>query len=271
MDRKLNYLFGFLLVFLFITAANTAQQWNILLGVILSGAFAFSAFLLQRLTLDGMFATITAGTFVLGFGGWLITLVVLFFFISSTLMTQKENPFQEEEEQAYSGRRDGLQVWANGFWLMCCLVLAAIFGKDIFLVGALAAVAVATADTWATEQGSKSSESTYLITNFTTVPPGTDGGVSFRGTSAAIAGSLSIAAAALYVFSLQLPIFLIIFVAGFFGCLFDSYFGAIFQRDNRSVTMPIWNNSFAVNNNMVNAVSTGSGALLAIIIKLLLA
>ncbi|MDZ7682519.1 MAG: DUF92 domain-containing protein [Fodinibius sp.] len=176
MDRKLNYLFGFLLVILFISAANTAQQWNVLLGILLSSAFALSAFLLQRLTLDGMFAVITAGTFILGFGGWWIALVVLFFFVSSTVITKKDSRVQEDEE-LHNGRRNGLQVWANGFWLMSCLVLAVIFNSDIFILGALAAVAVATADTWATELGSRASGATYLITNFSTVPPGTNGGV----------------------------------------------------------------------------------------------
>ena len=270
MDRKLNYLFGFLLVILFISVANTAQQWNVLLGLLLSSAFGFAAFLLQRLTLDGMFATIVAGTFILGFGGWITALLVLFFFVSSTIITNNEEHATKDEE-LHNGRRNGIQVWSNGFWLMCCLVLAVIFGDDIFVLGGVAAIAVATADTWATELGSRNPGSTYLITNFSSVAPGTNGGISLKGTAAALAGSLCIAAGALYVFSLHLPIFLSIFLAGFLGCLIDSYFGAIFQRNNRSVPLPFGNAAIGITNNSVNMISTGIGALLAIIIKLLLA
>jgi len=268
MHRKLNALFIFLLVVVFITAANTVQQWNILLGVLLSTAFALVAFLFQRLTLDGMFATAVVGTFIFGLGGLSIALVVLFFFVSSALVTGRWVP--DSEESAQQVRRDGFQVWANGFWLIVCLVLAVIFNTKLFLLGALAAIATATADTWATELGSLAPQSTYLITNFQTVSPGTDGGISLRGTTAALAGAATIGSAGLYVFSLHFYIFIVIFTAGFLGCVLDSYFGAIFQRNNRSVTLPAWDIKISIDNNLVNGISTGAGALLAVIIKLLL-
>lgn len=269
MHRKLNALFIFLLIVVFITSVNTAQQWNILLGVLLSTAFALTAFLFQRLTLDGMFATFVVGTFIFGLGGWSVALVVLFFFVSSALITGLWNA--EPEAPSQQIRRDGLQVWANGFWLIVYLVLAVIFNSEIFLFGAMAAIATATADTWATELGSTAPQSTYLITNFSIVMPGTDGGVSLRGTMAGLAGAAAIAAAGLYVFSLHFYIFICIFTAGFLGCLLDSYFGAIFQRNNRSVTLPVRDITISMDNNLVNGVSTGAGALLAVILKLLLA
>jgi uncharacterized protein (TIGR00297 family) len=269
MDRKLNYLFLFLLVVVFITAASTVQQWHVILGLILSASFSFLAFLFRRLTLDGMFASIVAGIFILGLGGWATAGVVLLFFVSSVVITG-ESPARSTNSIA-GIRRNGLQVWANGFWLMVCLVLDVVFNAGIFTIAAMGAIATATADTWATELGSKVPGATYLITDFKTVASGTDGGISLRGTTAALIGSGMIAIASIYFFSLEFYVFPCIFLAGFLGCIVDSYFGAIFQQKNSSVILPVLEKEINIDNNLVNGISTGAGALLAIILKLLLA
>lgn len=269
MHRKLNTLFIFLLIVVFITSANTTQQWNVLLGIILATAFCLSVFIIaEYLTLDGMFSAIVIGTFVFGFGGWPMAAVIVFFFLSSAFLTKSS---AKTEDSLQEVRRDGAQVWANGFWVLVCLALWVVFDQEIFILASWAAIATATADTWATELGSDSPRATYLITDFSTVSPGADGGISVRGTAAALAGAAAIAAAGLYVFSLHFYIFICIFTAGFLGCLLDSYFGAIFQRNNRSVTLPVWNKTISMDNNLVNGISTGAGALLAVILKLLLA
>lgn len=266
MDRKLNYLFSFLLVVVFILTANAEQHRAIILGLILASICSFTAFLFRQLTLDGMFAAIVIGTFVFGLGGFATAFVILLFFISSTVLS---NYSKAESFNGGDVRRDGLQVWANGFWLVLCLVLATFFNAELFLIGAMAAVATATADTWATELGDKSRRSTYLITNFCNVDPGTDGGISFKGSAAALVGSMMISAVSIYVFSLQFSVFIYIFLAGFLGCFVDSYLGAVFQQNNKSVSSPFLQEEIMVDNNLVNGISTGTGALLAIMLKLI--
>ncbi len=261
MDRKLNYLFSFLLVIVFIFAASTSQQWNIIFGLVLSATFAFLTFLFAYLTLDGMFAVIVVGTFVFGLGGWQAAVVVMLFFVSSSAISGSEQN---------GSRRDGLQVWSNGFWLVASLIGFAFVSSDIFIIAAIAAVATATADTWGTELGSNKYSSTYLITNLQNVEPGTDGGISLKGTTASLLGSLIIGAASLYVFSLQFTVFICIFTAGFLGSLVDSYFGATFQRNNDSVSFPVSQAKISIDNNLVNGISTGVGAMLAIIFKWIL-
>lgn len=268
MDRKLNYLSLFLLVVVFITSASTFQQWYIFLGLILSAVFSFFAFLFRWLSLDGMFAAIVVGTFIFGLGGWAAAGVVLLFFISSAALTSiRPDP---ADRSAHKIRRDGYQVWANGFWLVICLVLAVVFSNEIFMIGAMAAIATATADTWGTESGSRKPDSTYLITNLQTVSPGTDGGISLQGTLASLTGSVVIAGASIYVFSLEFYDFLSIFIAGFLGSIIDSFLGAIFQQNNSSVSLPVLDYKIEIDNNIVNSISTGAGALLAIILKLLI-
>ncbi len=269
MDRKLNALFLFLAVVVFITTANTAQQWNILLGVLLAGLFSLAAFAFRGLSLDGMFSAIVIGTFAFGLGGWKTAAILLLFFISSVAISDR--PKWREEHISKNVRRDGLQVWANGFWLVIFLICATVFKAPIFLVGAIATIATATADTWATELGSKNPESTYLITNFERVTPGTDGGISIKGTTAAFTAAIIISGASIYVFSLHFSVFILIFVAAILGCLMDSYLGALFQQNKRSVMLPVINEEISFSNNLVNTISTGFGGLLAIISKFFLA
>lgn len=268
MDRKLNVFFSFLLVFVFIlNAGETIDYWRILLGLLLALLFSLTAFAFRRLSLDGLFAATLVGAYIFGLGGWATTAVVLIFFISSSFFSGV-GP-RSDDAHTPEARRSGLQVWANGIWIVTCLVLALPFDHSVFLAGAIAAIAVATADTWATELRSIDSEKTYLITTFKPVEPGTDGGISLRGTLSGALGSLTIAGFSVYLFSFSLVDFFIILTAGFLGCLLDSYFGAIFQRNNRSVQIPAIHQKISITNNVVNAAATGCGAMLAIILKTL--
>lgn len=266
MDRKLNALFLFIAVVVFITVANTTQQLNILLGVLLAALFSLAAFVLRGLSLDGMFSAIVIGTFAFGLGGWKLAVVLLLFFISSVAISDRSKWRAENISQ--SVRRGGLQVWANGFWLVTFLICSTVFNAPIFLIGAIAVIATATADTWATELGSRTPDSTYLITSFEQVKPGTDGGVSIKGTTAAFVAAIMISGLSVYVFSLHFSVFILIFAAAILGCLIDSYLGALFQQNKRSVTLPIINKEITFSNNLVNTISTGIGGLLAIISKL---
>ena len=265
-DRKLNVLFGFLLVVIFIGWADPVQKLQVLAGLLLALLFSFLSFLSGKLTLDGMFAASTVGGFVFGFGGWEGAAVVLLFFLSSALLSGRWKT--RKQELSKDDRRDGLQVWANGFWLVVSFMLLPVLESGLLILSALGALAAATSDTWATEVGTRTSSRTYLVTSFRKVAKGTDGGVSFSGTLAALAGSAVLGAAGAYVFSLQLGIFICILTAGFLGSVVDSYLGAIFQQNNRSVTVPVSEDRIPVGNNAVNLVSTGIGALLTVIFKL---
>nr|WP_286668998.1 DUF92 domain-containing protein [Fodinibius salicampi] len=228
--------------------------------------FSLVAFIAGYLTLDGLFSATAAGTIVFGIGDWAAASVLIFFFVSSALITGRR------EDRSYEGvRRTGMQVWANGWSLVFFFIIAALLQAEVFIIGGLAALAVATADTWATELRSTDPNSTYLITSFEKVPPGTDGGISVKGTLWGIMGALIISMLAKYVFLLSFPVFLFIFIGGFFGCLVDSYFGATIQRNNMLVSIPLFNWQFYIDNNGVNAISTGIGAMLTIILKLLIA
>lgn len=242
--------------------------WGIIEGLLLSFLFSLAAFLLQGLSLDGMFAAIVIGTLVYGLGGWPMAVIVLLFFISSAVISETREGHSPKVSKEV--RRSGYQVWANGFWMITCLILAVILEASVFLLGGISAVAVATADTWATELRSTKPGTTYLITTLEPVTPGTDGGISLKGSAWALAGSILIAAVSVYVFSLQFGAFFFIFLAGLLGCMIDSYLGAIFQYNKRPLVISLSRKKINVGNNLVNAISTGAGALLAIILKIVI-
>lgn len=272
MDRLINHLFIFALIGVFVLDAGASEHQRIILGALFALGFCLVAFLLNWLSLDGARAGTVLGTLVFGLGGFSITFLVLFFFLSSTLISIKDKVVIEPASYNYTRqtRRDGLQVWSNGFWFSIFLMMGFVFEAEVFWVAAISALATATADTWATELGSRRfNVQTYLL-NGLEVDPGTEGGVSVPGTLAGLTGSLIISFFAVYLFSLTMSALFIIFIAGFLGCLADSYFGAVLQGTNRTLSLPFFKNGATgtVDNNMVNWISTGVGSLLAIMLTL---
>jgi len=147
-----------------------------------------------------------------GYGlGWRGLLLLLGFFVSSSLLSKKTS-------------RNHRQVIANGG----IAALSALLGSWLAFAGALAA---ATADTWATEIGRFSPTPPRLITNGARVPAGTDGGMTLLGTVGGIAGAGLIAglAVGLGPGGSGLGLAMRVAVAGIIGVLLDSLLGATVQ------------------------------------------
>lgn len=267
------------MIYLFILEGKEGDHTLILIGMALSVIAAYVAFFSKWISLDATKAVIILGTMVLGFGGWVYAFSVVFFFSASSLFTRlnnsesltvKENPGKFTSEK---WRRDGYQVWANGFWMAIFCTLWFALGSVASFIAAFAVVAAATADTWATEIGTLRPGKTWKITTFERVEPGTDGGISIKGTLAALMGSLIIA---LFIFMTGVlsPVrfFFIIFLTGFAGSLIDSIIGALFLEKNVEMPTPrdysSSTNSFT--NSFVNWASIGLSGLFAYLITLLL-
>lgn len=269
MDRLLNYSFALILIYIFALWAPASIHGVIILGVIASLAFCSLAFVLGWLTLDGAAAAMVVGTITFGFGGWPMVMVVICFFVSSTFLSIKDS--DENAVIRNERRRNGLQVWANGFWLVTWLLAGIITNLFVCWMGAVAVLATATADTWATELGSRRfrNTQTYLITTRNHVSPGTEGGVSWPGIIAALLGSLFIAMVAAFGFSLSAGWFTIIAISGFLGSVLDSYIGAQFQGTSYILQLPgfAWQKKLYIDNNVVNWMATGFGSILLLILN----
>jgi uncharacterized protein (TIGR00297 family) len=167
-------------------------------GFALASLVAGAGYLARALTAGGAMGAVVVGTAVFGLGGAAWGVLLVLFFASSSLLTRwgagaKAGAAAEFEK---GGRRDLGQVLANGGIPTALALLAALRpGFDVFplLVGALA---VATADTWATELGLLSRAAPRLITTGRRVAPGTSGAVSPLGLAATVAGGAVIGGAA---------------------------------------------------------------------------
>lgn len=278
MDRLTNYFFGLIIIYLFIMEGSANDHLMILTGLGLSMLVAYLAFLLKWITLDAVKPVIILGTVTLGFGGWWLALALIYFFISSTLLSSLRKRLYPEDERDLSPgassaphyRRDGFQVWANGFWVATFVTVWFLTGIDTFWIASLAVIASATSDTWATEVGTIRPGKTRLINNFRLVEPGTDGGISSKGILAALLGSFSTALFILPVFGYIVVTATIVFVSGFLGSLVDSLVGAFYQNrkedDIQESGGHLSRSPEAQRNNFVNWVATGTGGLITLII-----
>ncbi len=119
-----------------------------------------------------------------------------------------------------------------------------------FYPGTLAALAEATADTASSEIGQALGGPTWLLISLRPVAPGTDGGISLRGTAAGLAGAALVVLSGLA--GLPSPhAAAVVFAAAAAGLLFDSLLGASVERRG------------LIGNDLVNASSTLVSALLA--------
>jgi uncharacterized protein (TIGR00297 family) len=207
---------------------------QLLYGFLLAVMVAFAAYRLHSLSRSGALAAALTGTVIFGLGGWQWAVILLTFFISSSLLsrlfTKRKSSLNEKFYKG--GQRDAGQVLANGG-------IAALFaGLHFFLPSApwpwvafTASLAAVNADTWATELGVLNPTPPRLITTGRPVEKGTSGGISWGGTLAALAGAGLVAACAQLVRpgSGFLLMFSFTTLAGFLGALFDSFLGATVQ------------------------------------------
>jgi len=273
--RILNYIFSFILIYLFILEGNIEDHLHIFLGFLLSILVAYIAFFGNWISLDATKAVVIFGSIIFGLGGWSLALAVLAFFITSNLLTrwnrvQREaNTDKKFRKSGNSKRRDGYQIWANGFWIALFCILWFLSGSGALMAAAFTALAAATADTWATEVGTVKPGKTVKINTFQPVRPGSDGGVSLKGTIASALGALLIAG---FVFTTDttfpLLLFMIVFIFGFIGSVIDSYLGALITDNKIRLKAPsdFSGNSLMFSNSFVNWASTGTSALIALII-----
>jgi uncharacterized protein (TIGR00297 family) len=171
-------------------------------GLVLSGAIGFAAYRRQSLTGSGVIGAIVVGTATFGFGGWVWGMLLVTFFVSSSLLSHYKEATKTDlaAKFAKGHQRDLGQVLANGGVGTLIALLSLFFSQPAtlaaLLVAFVGAMAAVTADTWATELGVLSKRPPRLVTTWQRVEVGTSGGVSALGTLAALAGAFAIGLAA---------------------------------------------------------------------------
>lgn len=100
---------------------------------------------------------------------------------------------------------------------------------DLFILGYVASIATKLSDTFASEIGKAYGKTTFLITTFQRVEPGTEGAVSLEGTIASVVGGLLITLYGYAVGLIDTPSVWISTIAAFIATNIESYLGATLQ------------------------------------------
>ena len=211
---------------------------NIALVLVLCAALSILSYRFGLLSGSGAAASFAVGAIIgiLGSIGWLVTLLAftfLGFFVTKFRFRAKKRLHVQE---GIRGERTHKNVLANGMIPAAVAIVSFALGQQGSEIAGLAfisSVAVAAADTTASELGVLSQRA-YLITTGRRVRAGTDGGISAIGTaSCVVASAVASLVGWLAIFWTNPldPIILIPIIVGVTGCMLDSVVGATLERN----------------------------------------
>lgn len=211
---------------------------EVLAGLLLSAAVAAVGYRRESLSRSGVVGALITGTALFGLGGWDWGLLLLTFFISSSLLShyRARDKMELAEKFAKGQRRDLGQALANAGVAVVLVIVRLFYDHPLLYVGCAGTMAAVNADTWATELGVLSRRPPRLITTGRPVEVGASGGITLLGTGAGLAGAGLIGivgAAAASVAgegaAVSLTVLLGALLAGLAGSLIDSLLGATLQ------------------------------------------
>ena len=201
---------------------------------------AFLGYRFQSLTKSGAVAAVIVGTIIFGFGGYVGAATLLFFFISGSILSRLPRKLATEKVA-----RDWKQVLCNGGAAALAVLLVHFVpsyrqSATLFFFGSLGA---ATADTWATEFGTRSTMRTYHILSFRPIERGLSGGVSVAGIIASVVGAFCCSLIPFFLLPgddflcglFLAPVVPIVTAAGVIGSILDSIIGASLQAKYRTL------------------------------------
>ena len=178
---------------------------------------------------------------IVGIGGhWTWLAILLIFLVTGSFATRWS--YEEKDAMGLAEARDGARNWTNviangGAPALVSMIAWISTDSVIWAAPFLAAVAVASADTLASEFGVLDPRVRMIISG-KNVAAGTNGGTSPTGQLAAASGSLLIAFLGCILFTTFsngfegsiVQVFCVISLMGWTGCQIDSILGALFEN-----------------------------------------
>jgi len=208
--------------------------------------FSLISFQKKLLNLKGIIFADLVGLITYYSGGIIAFFTIVLFYLIAEFATKLSRNDKKKHEQ-----RTTSNILGNAG----AAIIALLLGQFVPFFGAIAA---ALADTVSSEIGMLSTKQPRLITNFSKVESGTDGGITFLGTITGAMASVLIAIIYFLFIENSLKIAGIIAFAGFCGTIIDSLLGAVFERKGK------------LSNTQVNFIASSSGAIIVFILIALL-
>jgi len=203
-----------------------------LVGLVLAIVAALIARRAKSLSGSGAVAAAACGALSV-IAGWRWAALLIVYFLAASALSwagTADKKARSEGVVSKGGRRDAMQVLANGGVYSLAAALTVAFPAPYLVLGAVAALAAASADTWATEIGVWLGGEPRLITNGTIVRSGTSGGVTAAGLLGSVSGAAWIALCAMLAGFRGHGVILAALVGGFGGSIVDSLLGATAQE-----------------------------------------
>ena len=255
---------------------------RVIAGLIGAGIFAFGARWVGALSTSGAFAGTVVGAIALA-AGWSWGLLLVAHFISASALSklgEKRKARRIGGVVEKGDRRDAKQVLANGGVYALAAIAHMVTGTHAWYAVGIGALANSAADTWATEIGTLFGRNPRSIVSGQPVSAGTSGGVSLIGTIGSFGGALFIAAGASIA---RWPVaFAAVVLGGLAGAMADSLLGATLQTRRwcdvcaKATERPVHScgnptrrtgGLRGFDNDAVNAVSSGVGALVTLLLS----
>lgn len=185
----------------------------------------------RQLNLSGVVAAVVMGAAATVMGGFTSLSLYLFFLISAAVIGKLSKRIRGLDRiHKKGGRRDAVQVLANGGAALAAMLIHAFDSSPVYLAVFTACLAEACSDTWASEIGVLSKNEPVSILTFTKVPKGLSGGVSLLGTCSAMLSSILYGIFAFSCYDgINLSLVMVVIFSSFAGVMADSVLGATLQ------------------------------------------
>ncbi|SDM51472.1 TIGR00297 family protein [Halogranum gelatinilyticum] len=254
-----------LLLWFFAQLVTTIPPLEIVGALAVMVVLGYASYALGTASVTGMLAGVLLGvlTIILGGFGWFAVLIAFFGVGGLSTKFKYDDKLDRGVAEDNEGARGSGNVLGNA-----AVALFAVIGfaasemvmlpGTLFLFAFTGSLATAMSDTLSSEIGGLF-DTPRLITTLERVPPGTDGGVTWQGELAGIAGAALVAAIAVVSLPIADPLFgaLVIVGGGLGGMTVDSLLGATVEGDR-------------IGNQSVNFLATLAGAVVSVVLAVVL-
>ena len=206
-------------------------------GLAVTVPFAILAYATRSVDRPGALAGTLVGTLLYASAGWRGFALLFLLVVGGVGVTRlgRSRKAALGVAQERGGRRGAGSVFANtGAGLGFSFLAVATPFPDLFALALVAAFATAIFDTVASEVGKAYGRRHYLVTTLRSVPAGTGGAISLRGTAAGLVAAVAMAILASSLDLVTISGAVAAMVGAFVGSMVESLIGALLPRRRRS-------------------------------------